>query len=70
MSIVTGNSDKAPFFQSIINLTLSLRHQLIKYMLTTLLNTVLFLLEICENLLQRFSHFPNKNNTVFVIFKF
>ena len=41
-----------PVVQSIVILTTSLR--LVKYMRTTLSNTLLFLLEKCENLLQFF----------------
>ena len=49
--------------QSIVSLTASLRRQLVKYMWTLLSNTLLFLLEKCENFLQCkiFSHFFNKN---------
>ena len=64
-----------PVVQSIVSLTTSSRHQLVKYMPTKLSNTLLFIfsfLKKCENLLhcKRFSHFFNKNNSVFVIFKF
>ena len=56
-------------FQSIVSLTMSLRCQFVKYMLNASANTLSFLLEKCENLLhcKRFSHFSNKNNSVFVI---
>ena len=61
-----------PVVQSIVSLTSSLGHQLVKYMPTKLSNTLLFLFEKCENLLhcKIFSHFFNKNNSVFVIFTF
>ena len=35
--------------QGIVSLTTSLRLQLVKYLRTTLSNTLFFLLEICEN---------------------
>ena len=53
--------DQGPVVQS---LTMSLRRQFVKYMLTTyhMQKHHYFLLEKCENLLQckRFSHFSNK----------
>ena len=53
---------QGPVVQSIVSLTTSLRRQLVKYMPTKLSNTLLFLLEKCENLLHSkiFSHFFNK----------
>ena len=64
--------DLGPVAQSIVNLTMSLRRQLVKYMPTELSNTLFFLLEKCENLFTaKDSHiFPTKNNSVFVIFTF
>ena len=61
-----------PVVQSIVSLTMSLRRHFVKYMPTKLSNTLLFFVEKCENLLhcKRFSHFFNKNNSVFVIFRF
>ena len=65
--------------QCIVSLTTSLSRQLIKYMLTTLSNPLLFLLKKCENLLQckRFSQlqkiltfFQQKINGGFEIFTF
>ena len=60
--------------QSIVSLKMSLRRELVKYMTTihVYANTPLFLLEKYENLLQckSFSHFPTKNNSVFVIIMF
>ena len=55
-------TSRGPVVQSIVSLTTLLRHQHVKYMLTTLSNRLLFLLEKCENLLQckRFSHFQQK----------
>ena len=56
---------QGPVVQSIVNLTKSLKHQLIKYnMLTTLSNILLFLVEKkCENLIAKDSHiFPTKIN--------
>ena len=45
------NIDQGPVVESIVSLTMSLRHQLVKYMLTTLSNTLLFVSEKCKNLL-------------------
>ena len=61
-----------PVVQSIVSLTTSLRRQLVKYMWTTYQICYYFLLEKCENLLlcKRFSHFFNKNDSIFVIFTF
>ena len=61
-----------PVVQSIVSLTMSLRRQLVKYMLTTYANTSLFLLKnvriFCT---AKDSHiFPTKNNSIFVIFMF
>ena len=42
---------KRPIVQSIVSLTTSLRSQLIKYMPTTLTNTLLFIVRQCEYLL-------------------
>ena len=55
-------SSLGPVVQSIVSLTTLLRRLLLKLMLTTLSNTLSFLLEKCENLLhcKRFSHFSNK----------
>ena len=55
-------TSQEPVVQSIVSLTTPLRHQHVKYMLTTLSNRLLFLLKKCENLLQckRFSYFLNK----------
>ena len=53
-----------PVVQSIVSLTTSLRGYLVKYIPTTLSNSLLFLLEKCENLLlciAKDSHiFPTK----------
>ena len=59
----TKTNNQAPVVQSIVSLTTSLRGHLVKYIPTTLSNTLLFLLAKCENLLhfKRFSHFSNKN---------
>ena len=72
--------DMGPVVQghSIVILTTLLRHQRVKYkMPTTYANTLLVLLEKCENVSHIFSHFvgkcenvshffPTKNNSVFV----
>ena len=69
--------DQGPVVQSIVSLTMSLRRQLIKYMLTTYANTSLFLLEKYENLLQYvrifctakdYHIFPTKNDSGFIVF--
>ena len=54
--------NQGPVVQSIVSLTMSLRRQLVKNMLTTYANTSLFLLEKCVNLLHcKRSHiFPTK----------
>ena len=60
---------QGPVVQSIVNLTTSLRRQLVKYMPTKVSNQLLFLLKKCEN--AKDSHiFPTKNNSGFVIFTF
>ena len=59
--------DLGPVVQSTVSLMTSFRHQFVEYMPTTKTNSN-FSLEKCENLLQhckRFSHFSNKNNSVF-----
>ena len=43
---------QGPVVQSIVSLTTSLWRHSVKYMLITFANTMLFLLEKCENLLQ------------------
>ena len=61
-----------PVVQSIVSLTTSLRGHFVKYKPNKLSNTLLFFVGKCENLLhcKRFSHFFNKNNSVFVILTF
>ena len=66
-----------PVVQRIVSLTTPSWRHLVKYMLITFANTMLFLLEKCENLLQckilyckRLSQSPTKHNRVFVIFTF
>ena len=60
-----------PVVQSIVSLTISLRHKFVKQISAKLTNTLLFFAEKkkCENPLQckGFSHFFNKNSSVFVI---
>ena len=58
-----------PVVQSIVSLTMLLRHQLVKYMLATLSNTLLFFVgKMCS---AKDSHiFSAKNNSVFVILTF
>ena len=61
--------DKGPVLQSIVSLTTSLRRQLVKYMLATLSNTLLFFVEkvriFCS---AKDSHiFPTKINSVLII---
>ena len=46
---MVGVADQGPVVQSIVSLTTSLRRQLVKYMPSKLSNTLLFLLEKCEN---------------------
>ena len=57
--------DMGPVVQSTVSLMKSLRRQLVKYMLTTLSNALVFYVEKkCENI------FSTKNINVFVIFTF
>ena len=51
-----------PVVQSIVSLTISLRHNFVKQISAKVTNTLLFLLKKCENPLQckGFSHFFNK----------
>ena len=57
---LTSNLD--PVVQSIVSLTISLRHKFAKQISAKVTNTLLFLLKKCENPLQckGFSHFFNK----------
>ena len=59
-----------PVVQSLVSLTMSLRRQLVKYMLTAYENLLLILLEICENLIHKIlAFFPTKITALlFVIF--
>ena len=72
-SIVSLTTSLRQVVQSIVSLTTSLRRQLVKYMWTTLSNTLLFFFFWgggggCNS---KDSHiFPTKNNSVFVIFTF
>ena len=60
---------QGPVVQSIVSLTTSLRRQLVKYMPTALLKTLIFFVEKkCENILHaKGSHiFSNKNITAYL----
>ena len=63
---------QGPVVQSIDSLTTAFRRHIVKNMLITCANIMSFLFEKCEFLLKykRLSHFPTKNNRVFVIFTF
>ena len=52
--------------QSIVSLATSIQRQLVKYMPTTLLNTLLFLLEKCENLFQKILTIFKQKITVYL----
>ena len=57
--------------QSIVSLTTSLRGHLVKYIPTTLSNTLLFFVGKMENRLQKIlTFFPTKHNSVFVMLTF
>ena len=62
-----GTEIQDPVVQSIVSLTISLRHKFVKQISAKVTNT-LFLLKKCENPLQckGFSHFFNKKITVYL----
>ena len=62
-------TDQGPV-QSIVSLTTSLRHQLVKYMLITYATTPLFFAGKMQKNAKDSHIFSTKNNSVFVIFTF
>ena len=67
-----NNADLDPVVQSIVSITISLRHKFVKQISAKVTNTLLFLLKKYENPLhcKGFSHFFQQKITVFVILMF